>query len=205
MKPLGLGKCKTSRGATLPFALTIFLIACMMSMVIVNAALSNAQRIRREREERQAMLAISSAMPIVEAVFSSCRGELASGHLDSVWIDEAELQETQPALSAALRQGGLSSLKTSVKNAIIAAGSAGNTADAVSLNVRTLSLTGPASEGALDIDIEVTRKEDYTLIVTLKKKRAGTTDKYVASQTITFPAMVLEDAGTAENGALVEW
>lgn len=70
-----MGKCvikelkrriSDDRGATMVFALVVFLIAAMMSMIIVNAAIGNIARLRRQYEKRQMMLAITSAESLVE-------------------------------------------------------------------------------------------------------------------------------------------
>ena len=62
-------KLNNRSGITIVFALTVFLISCLLSMVIVNAALNNVQRIQRQRDEQQAMQAISSATEYVQGLF----------------------------------------------------------------------------------------------------------------------------------------
>lgn len=52
---------KNNRGATIVFAMAVFLIASIMSMVIVNAALNNVQRLAYQKQDEQAMLAVTSA------------------------------------------------------------------------------------------------------------------------------------------------
>ena len=62
-------KLKEQAGVTIVFALAVFMIACLLSMVIVNAAINNANRIRRQSDEQQAMLAVSSAAGYVQTLF----------------------------------------------------------------------------------------------------------------------------------------
>lgn len=62
-RPLHIkNKITTTTGATIVFALAVFIIAAIMSMVIVNAALNNVQRLDAEPAEEQAKLAAESAM-----------------------------------------------------------------------------------------------------------------------------------------------
>ena len=65
-------KLKNNDGMSIVYAITVLLVATILSIVIVGIALNNAQRIRRQREEQQAILAVSSASKYVAKLFDGC-------------------------------------------------------------------------------------------------------------------------------------
>lgn len=65
-------KITDKKGATLIFAMVIFLIATIISLTIVSIAVTNISKVKRQREEQQATLAISSAAKYVQHLFDGC-------------------------------------------------------------------------------------------------------------------------------------
>lgn len=62
----------SNKGASIILSLVIFLAAAMVSLVIVNAALTNAQRIRAQKHHEQAYLMLSSTASMLETMLSEC-------------------------------------------------------------------------------------------------------------------------------------
>ena len=65
-------KIRERKGASIIFALAIFLIATIVSFTIVSIAVTNVQRIKRQKEAQQANLAVTSAAKYVQKLFDGC-------------------------------------------------------------------------------------------------------------------------------------
>lgn len=59
-------------GATIIFAIAVFLVATVLSISIVGAALNSAKAAARQNDNRQAKLAVSSAASYVKRLFDGC-------------------------------------------------------------------------------------------------------------------------------------
>lgn len=64
-------KLHSQRGVSILFALLLFLVASMVSVVILDAAVTSAYRIHDDREEEQQYLAVSSAGTLLRDVLQS--------------------------------------------------------------------------------------------------------------------------------------
>lgn len=73
-------KLQENKGITIVLAMGIFLVAAILSAVIVSVSLNNAQRVQRQRDEQQANFAISSAVGFFIELFDGAHAEyIASG------------------------------------------------------------------------------------------------------------------------------
>ena len=206
----------TAFSATSVFSLTIFMIAAIMSMVIVNAALNNAQRIQRQREERQAMLAVSSAMPVAESMFEGCVANWDKDNgkwkvsLSSCRLHEmlgSEGSTAQPSASGAewtaLEESVASMLKKprpvtetwKISPQMTAAAAAGMDAN--------------QAQETMTVDVIVTLNADYSLEVTVAKEKEtdpseeeSAQKEYAATKTVIVPAMALPNASVPTT---IQW
>lgn len=65
-------KCADKNGATIVFAIGVFLVATVLSISIVGAALNSAKAAARYDKNQQANLAVSSAASYVKNLFDGC-------------------------------------------------------------------------------------------------------------------------------------
>ena len=65
-------KCADKNGATIIFAIAVFLVATVISISIVGAALNSAKAAARHNKNQQANLAVSSAASYVRKLFDGC-------------------------------------------------------------------------------------------------------------------------------------
>ena len=189
-------KLNDNRGASIVVALVVFMIAALFSMVIVNAALNNAQRIRRQRYERQAMLAVASAAPIVERIFGGCSAYASDDGSYTIEFSD-ELTKTVANEEGAYNDSGsIDSLKTEFQQ-IISLGQKDG-APVFKLEVNSADNVG----GKLDVDVYAKADEEHNVTVTIKSnggyenpgsgQEAG--EKISLSEkTIYFPALEIRD------------
>ena len=180
-------KLTKDNGATMVFALVVFLIAAMMSMVIVNAALGNAARLRRQYEKRQAMLAMTSAENLLEGMI---HGMTVRKNKSGGW-------EVEYGDSALAKAGTGDQLKDKITGLLSGTGTA-----TLHITSSVASSDGAGQSGQADplaVDIEIKRNPDYSLEAKVKKAsnsgnvNTGTAEDDNSSvRTYMYPAIAIE-------------
>ena len=80
-------KLKSQRGASIVIAMVVFIIVSMISLVIVQAALTNAARVKTQSESEQGYLNVKSAAKLLEEEIL-IEGDGSQKYILSTWSEE---------------------------------------------------------------------------------------------------------------------
>lgn len=78
-------KIKDQKGATIVFALVVFMIAAVISAMIVNVAMANLSRTASRKSKEQARIAVVSAAKYLESDDSDLLTAMDAVHDNDVW------------------------------------------------------------------------------------------------------------------------
>ena len=185
-------------GATMIIAVVIFLISALMSMIIVNSALNNILRLRRQNEERQAMLALTSAASVVEGLFHGCTAYPTSEE------GSAEISFEVDFGNSGMKD--YEELGRAFQDLVNKPVSGESQEQEVPW---TMTVSG-ADNKALDVNLKLKMDIYHNLTVEIEKPGENNTETY--SKSLYFPALEvksgIDDTGSESTGQdtkVIEW